>query len=302
MYSNNLVFRKLRELGMTEQEAKICIFLAKNGSTTAKNLSVLLNINKVQVYRNLKNMQNRNLVVSESGCPAKFSVKAFQEIIDIVCESKIAEAKLLQCNKQEVLSEFAKIEKPSIELKEKFSIIENSSSLYCLTKDALFSAKKELKIMVSELAKFMPDIDLITAIFEANEQRGVINKTLLLDNCNNRVYTKKIARKIGEPLFSYVQFSNFNNQEHFQGFLIRDNEEVIFMIAKDEWGNPHRGIVTNNPSMVSYFNLLFDSSWTNIEKKLDNLTIDKEEDMTKLDFQKALNLALSCQANYEEKT
>jgi len=103
----------LGKLGLSQTDAEVYIYLATNGPKKAKAMVNYLDINREQVYRSLKRLQNRGITISNDEHPIKFSAVPFEEVLDMLLKLKKEEAKVLQESKEELISDFKTEKKKS---------------------------------------------------------------------------------------------------------------------------------------------------------------------------------------------
>ena len=95
------VLKSLKELGLSKVESQIYVFLALNGPYKAKELTKLMNQNKRQVYRSLKNLKENCVVTFSLDVSAVFCAVSFEKVLDILSIKKQAQA--LEKVKEELL-------------------------------------------------------------------------------------------------------------------------------------------------------------------------------------------------------
>jgi HTH-type transcriptional regulator, sugar sensing transcriptional regulator len=89
----------LKQLGLSQSESKIYIYLSKKGDHRARDICTELHLNKQQVYPLLKNLQNKGLIYATFEHPAIFYAISFEKVLDMIAKSKIEEAKNAQKDK-----------------------------------------------------------------------------------------------------------------------------------------------------------------------------------------------------------
>ncbi|MEM2110363.1 MAG: helix-turn-helix domain-containing protein [Candidatus Bathyarchaeia archaeon] len=71
--SSSSLWQKLREyVNLSEYEAKVFSSLIKEGSATARRLSMLCNVPRTKIYKTLKKLIEQGLVTEASTEPVKF--------------------------------------------------------------------------------------------------------------------------------------------------------------------------------------------------------------------------------------
>jgi len=102
--SQEKVYRTLASFGLTRTDAKVYIYLAKEGPRKGKDLRNALNMQKQQLYPCLKNLQSRGVVTTTCKRPVLFSALPFEKVLDLFMKVSIEEAEHLMQNKEELLS------------------------------------------------------------------------------------------------------------------------------------------------------------------------------------------------------
>ena len=77
LYGYNLILKNilsvLINLGLTNTQAKILVYLGKTGNNTAFNVANALGLSKLEVYQHIQSLQKMNLVSVINLCgPSKF--------------------------------------------------------------------------------------------------------------------------------------------------------------------------------------------------------------------------------------
>jgi sugar-specific transcriptional regulator TrmB len=101
--SQEKVYRTLASFGLTRTDAKVYIYLAKEGPLEGKDICNSLNMQKQQLYPCLKDLQSKKVVTTTGKRPVLFSAKTFETVLDLVIKSSIEEAERMIQNKEELL-------------------------------------------------------------------------------------------------------------------------------------------------------------------------------------------------------
>jgi sugar-specific transcriptional regulator TrmB len=100
------IIEALVGLGLSRTDAEVYVHLATKGPETARNISDSLPIHKRQIYRSLKRLQSKGIVMANSQFPSEFSVLPFERVVDLLLEVKKEQAKYLEASKAELISDF----------------------------------------------------------------------------------------------------------------------------------------------------------------------------------------------------
>jgi sugar-specific transcriptional regulator TrmB len=258
----NLVISKFIELGMSEPEVKIYLFLSKKGPQKVKEISKLLKISRVQIYRHLKLLQGKGFIKSSFGHPIFFSAYPLDKTIDLLIESKTSELMLLKRNREELknlVKEFELSPQTSTE-GETFSVIENEKTICTLIYSFPRNSKNEVKIMIDKWHRLIPDGDKFSHAIKNSLKQGKIFKIICLDTELNREYSAKYHEKfLGNTNFK-EQFLKANN---IPCFLMADESELILPVENDHFGHIKKIVITNNLAMILQAKFVFEKIWGN---------------------------------------
>jgi HTH-type transcriptional regulator, sugar sensing transcriptional regulator len=89
----------LKQLGLSQSESKIYIYLSKKGAHRAHDICTELHLNKQQVFPLLKNLQNKGLIYATFEHPAIFYAISFEKVLDMIAGLKLEEARNAQKDK-----------------------------------------------------------------------------------------------------------------------------------------------------------------------------------------------------------
>ena len=98
------IFKALVDLGLSQTETQVYMFLATRGPNRARQVATALEIRRQQIYRILKCLQNKAIIIPNKERPTKFSALPFEETLDLLIEYKKKNAKKAQKSKKELLS------------------------------------------------------------------------------------------------------------------------------------------------------------------------------------------------------
>jgi len=101
--------KTLIELGFTDKDSQVYVFLATEGPKKAKDITEALNLHSSQLYYTLKKLQSINMVNGSSEHPARFSAVIFEKVLELLIETKKEQHKSLSARKEELLSNWRSI-------------------------------------------------------------------------------------------------------------------------------------------------------------------------------------------------
>ena len=90
------VFKVLVSLGLSETDARVYIFLALKGPKKAGSIVGSLKINKQQIIRSLKKLQNKGLITPIPENQNAFSAMPFKEALELLIKTEKKQTEKMQ--------------------------------------------------------------------------------------------------------------------------------------------------------------------------------------------------------------
>ena len=103
--------KTLMNLGFTEKDSQVYLFLANEGPRKAKEIAEALNMCSAQLHSILKKLQNNGLVIASSSRSALFSAVFFEKVLELLVEAKREQHEALLASKEELLSTWRSLTK-----------------------------------------------------------------------------------------------------------------------------------------------------------------------------------------------
>jgi len=259
--------------GLTENEAKIFIFLGKYGEKTAPEITKSIGTPRSETYRLLNNLQERHLVNATLEQPMTYSAIIPKNVIkELVNEEKTKLKKLEEEGKEfqkiwEQIPEF-KIEKKS-QKEYKFQILHGESQTNNKILELIKKSKKEVLIVGSQkdFIRFYHS-DILEQIKKSKTDVKILGS----DISKIRDLFKKIKKDSVKSISEEIRKK--------QCFVLTDRSEAIFFM-KDTSKKALVATWTDSELMLNSLGLLFDMMWVNkkdIEEKKEvkELEVDAE--------------------------
>ena len=112
--SKEWMHKTLINLGFTETDTQVYVFLTTEGPQKARDIAETLNLYKQRLYRSLGKMQNKG-IIKASGYPAQFSAVPIEKVIDLLVKDNVEQAEYVIRNRQDLLYSWRKIIKDNSE-------------------------------------------------------------------------------------------------------------------------------------------------------------------------------------------
>ena len=248
----------LLEFGLTQNQARVYLFLSKNTSKSAPEISKCLKIPRTETYHLLNGLQSKGITIAAFGKPTKFQAVPFDKSINILVSNERTRLDELEKQALYMISQWNMIpdtETDDALIKEnRFQIVQGKVSIVGKLNQLINSAKKDVLLLGSEkdFMKFY-HTDFIDSLKDTNSNLKILMSTnnsspFIVDelpaNC-----IKKFEDSLGENLW----------------FLIKDCEEIFFFIKNSE-NSEMIAVWTDSQTMLNSMKLLFKMIWKKAEK------------------------------------
>jgi sugar-specific transcriptional regulator TrmB len=100
------VFKALVSVGLSEIDARVYVYLALKGPDKAGSIVDNLKMNKQQIYRSLKHLQDKRIVFADSKNQGVFSALLFEKALELLIETEKEKTEILQETKKAILQDW----------------------------------------------------------------------------------------------------------------------------------------------------------------------------------------------------
>jgi sugar-specific transcriptional regulator TrmB len=116
---------------LSEREARIFIFLTKNGSCGAGELAKAVGIRRMEAYRLLKRLLDRGIVVSTAGKPIKYQAESLDGVLSLLSDEQKSYVRRMDEAKAELVGLWKQIPRaPKESFEQRFRIIQGREQIY----------------------------------------------------------------------------------------------------------------------------------------------------------------------------
>jgi hypothetical protein len=275
--SQERVFKALTDLGLSQLDAKVYVFLGKRGLQKGQDIARGLKVNKQQIYRSLKNLQDRGIVSVTFDHPARYSAEPFQKVIDLFIRAKMEDAQRLKQSKDSILSDWQSIAiAETHETSAKFTVFKGRNHIYSKLKQMVEATKYTLSI-ISDVPGLvhLDQFGLLDRSFNYGSKSKIQFRFLTEPTHQNLNFMKSLLERKHKTAFSFEGRTPDLGLKLFSRMIISDNKEAIFFINS----GTERTLIeqddlcfwTNCKSIVDSFAAVFEELWSNstsIQKKI----------------------------------
>lgn len=240
--SIKIIEKALLDLGLSRNEAKVYLFLAKAGKSTASKVAKAVSLNRTEIYRVLKGLERKGLVSLVLEKPMKFVAVPFENAVSWLIEAEKMKLRTLEQRKDRLLEIWVSLPGSYMdsELREVFQILEGSNQIESKARELLESTKYEFCVFISE--------DIIGRLYHSGfldeleriSKKGV-DVRLIADN------SPKIEFFVKEMKFKNIKYVLMDAGD-LPFFLIPDEKEVLLMLRKNR--SNFLGEMTKNSKAV----------------------------------------------------
>lgn len=256
----NKVQAELVKFGLTPNEAKVYIYLAKYGHRRAVEIAKSIHIPRTETYHLLSSLQNKGLVTATFQHPIKFNAVPFDKALNILIDIEKDRLRTFERKEKDLLSLWDTIPDFKIEDdsagQEKFQILEGQVQVYSRAKDMRAKARQEVLVLGYEkdyLKLYHYDfMDGLNALIDV----GVTVKLLATFSANSL----EMFREINANAIKHIP----DNVDAPLCFVMIDRSELLFFIKNT--GASNKGILamwTDCKPFIEAMHILFSELWKN---------------------------------------
>lgn len=251
----------LKQLELSEIEAKLYITLLKSGPITVRELAERIDIKRTTAYLYIDQLVEKGLVVKlVKGSKKMIIANDPEDSLQSLVKHKVESANSIQTNFPALLEEISNVYPTAKDHSEiEMQYYKSKSGIKAIYKEALQSSELRLYVNLSEIAKVLPeDLNLFEEALAKNSDLHIYeifgDTPNSLKDVNLSTQSDRYNYKFMPP---HVQLSSAD-------ILIYDNKVAIINV-KDKIS----GIVLYNADYFTNSKNLFDFIWTTLpETKL----------------------------------
>jgi len=268
--SIEIIESALQKLGLSKNEIRVYIYLARSGMLKASEISEVISLHRTETYRILRDLEKMGLVSSVFEKPLKFVATPFEKTLDLLIKSKRLRLELLEKKKKGLVDLWFSLPQPEVEFvrREVFQILEGEEQINLKAEEILAKTKEEIWVFVSDsdISRFYHSgfFDKMERIAKKN-----LSVQLLTNNSPKSCFFTK------ELKFNNAKFSSIRLDD-LPSFIIVDQEQLLFLIKRNNEHNDDleekraklAALWTNYEAFIKALGALFTELW-NAEVQLE---------------------------------
>lgn len=248
----------LARMGLTHNEARIYVFLAKTGAKKASEIAKLLNLPRTETYNLLGSLQKKGLVSCTIHHPIGFVAVPFGNALNALVGVEKDILLSFERQSKELLDLWSSIAHHELryeEIKEeRFQILEGNNSVYRSIRDLVSSAQKEVIVMADQKQLIRLYHNEITDHFHSLTAKGVGVKILTFQP------RPEILKELKRCDLRMLAQTNTNLH-----YIVVDKTQLLFFVKDNSDGNAPSAIWTNCESLVRCLLLLSEQLWNHLD-------------------------------------
>lgn len=255
--SLELIEKTLHRLGLSRNEIRVYIYIARTGEHKASEISEALSLHRTETYRILRDLEKKGLISSVFEKPLKFIATPFEKALEILIETKKLKINLLEKKKESLVELWISLPKQETESerKEVFQILEGEEQISLKADEILGKTRKEVFMFTSEhdIPNFYHSgfLDKLDKISKEN-----IDVQLLTN------YSPKSCFFIEKIKMKKAKYS-LSATDGLPTFILIDDEQMLLLIRKNNEKKRVAALWTNYDAFIRTLKTLFLELWNN---------------------------------------
>lgn len=250
------VEKALNRLGLSRNEVRVYLYIARTGEHKASEISEALSLHRTETYRILRDLEKKSIISSVFEKPLKFLATPFEKTLDILIETKKMKICLLEKRKEGLVDIWLSLPKTEVEQerKEVFQILEGEEQISLKADELLTNACNEVLAFTSEqdITNFYH-----SGLFDKLEKLSKKNVNVqLLTN-----YSPKSCFFIDKLKLKKAKYST-STVDGMPTFILADDEQLLLLIRKDGGKKKVAALWTNYDAFARAIKVLFLSLWS----------------------------------------
>ena len=249
--------RTLHRLGLSKNEIKVYMSLARTGERKASEISEALSLHRTETYRILRDLEKKGLISSVFEKPLKFIATPFEKALDTLIETKKMKISLLEKRKSNLVDIWLSLPKPETEneRKEVFQVLEGEEQISLKADEILNGAERTIFVFASE-----HDIPNFYHSGLLDKLEKISKKSLDVQLLTN--YSPKSCFFLEKIKLKKAKYS-LSDVEELPTFILTDDNQLVLLIRKNNGKRKVAALWTNYDAFARAIKVLFLELWNN---------------------------------------
>jgi len=256
--SVEIIEKTFCRLGLSKNEVKVFMYLARTGEHKASEISEGLSLHRTETYRILRDLEKKGLVSSVFEKPLKFIATPFEKALEVLIETKKMRINLLEKKKESLVNLWLSLPQPEMEpeRKEVFQILEGEEQIILKADELLNNVEKEVLIFISEydIANFY--------------HSGILDKLEKMSKKSVRIklltnYSPKSCFFVEKAKLKKAKYSLSKVDDGLPTYILEDDEQLLLLIRTNNGKKKVAALWTNYDAFIRALKALFLELWSN---------------------------------------
>ena len=246
---------ELVKFGLTQNQAKVYIYLGKYGSKTAPEVVKSLGMPRTETYFILNTLQNKGIVTAEFSSPTRYTAFPIEKAMSTLINTEKENLEMLAKQENTITQLWREVPTFAIETTEikqdRLQTMEGTGQIYSKIKEMIKTAREQIIIFGSEkdISRFYHS-EIIEMVFNSlADTRIIISPAIRIPEFLNDTDKKRIR---------LIPDEGSNNQ----CFVIKDDDEIMLFLRNAT--HPTHNVFamwSNSRSLNEPLRRLFEYSW-----------------------------------------
>ena len=271
MQAVNDIVAELQDYGLTRNEARVLVFLAKTGPSKASEVARAVQINRTETYRTIRNLQRRGLVEATLERPVRFQSMPFDRCLRILIDERKAKLRILEQRGEALRRQFADVRvEPVSQEVERFQVVQGRLRIEQRLHGMYGQAQKSVMTVLSPSEVIRADTsDLFDMLGEA-AKNGLRIRVITSINQSNLEIVEKLRESIE------IRHLDLKAKPIPRVSIIDDNEALFEITTADESSRSEDEVALwiNSRAFIRNLQAYFEEMWnsgTPAEGRLETL-------------------------------
>ncbi len=240
--------------GLSKNEAKVYVYLAKFGEQKAHKVSRSLSLHRTETYKILRRLEEKGLAIRILEKPIRFAAVPVDKALENLIQQKKQRVTRLEEEKQKILgswSVFTFPTKDSETFDEFIQVLKGRNQIHIKVNEIIENSKDEILIAASD--ENLLQMFYSGALDDLADKSSKIVIRLITDSSLRSSYIVKKLR-LGEDKFVCVDFKGLPS------FIISQDHLLMFLNSESSNGkNGKRALWTNQKDIINVLKASFAS-------------------------------------------
>ncbi len=217
------ITNELVESGLTEKEAQIYLELNRLGPSKASAVADSLKFDRMDAYRTLEKLEQRNLVKRTLEKPMRFVAVPLEKGFDILMQEQRNKITKIERSKEAVLQLWRSIPPGKVEVQPTLRLIHGAQRVYNVLGEIFQEPRKEVSLVTTRRGVVL---QVLNGVDDSLEELVKKNKTKVRMICEIDQANIRSVRRFME--FAEVRHLKVENPS---SFIVVDDKEVIIQLV-----------------------------------------------------------------------